>query len=377
MNRTDLNFSNPYPIANKLVVSSNFIHYTFKINICAMIAIVSIGLIGHILTICVYSQKKFRRNFSHIYIYCLSINDGLFLLVHFFEDVIIKLKEQDESNYNPILEFFNLIDRFEFACYLITYSYNVLRFNSAYIIIAFTIQRLFIVYKPLSILFRSKKSAWKSVLFITFTSMIVNSWSFFLIELKKEGSKQYCTLIRELGFEYLIANTVYVVLVSVLSITIISVCNFLIILKTISDDSKRKKMQPNIHRASLATVKSIKSVNNRNLSNVRFSIKSVSTKFLLSINNFYSRNQSIAGLKRKYNENNQTFTKKITKKLMLISSLYVILNLPYLITWFIYYHLNFQNRIGLVTGDYLLAYLQITNILRILNYGISFFLYCF
>lgn len=40
------------------------------------------GLIGHFLTVLVYSKKKWRKNSGNIYILCLAFFDSLFLITH-------------------------------------------------------------------------------------------------------------------------------------------------------------------------------------------------------------------------------------------------------------------------------------------------------
>ena len=54
-----------------------------QVNSILTIIIIIFGLIGHSLTIFVYSQNRFRRNSSNIYFLCLALNDSAYLIVHF------------------------------------------------------------------------------------------------------------------------------------------------------------------------------------------------------------------------------------------------------------------------------------------------------
>ena len=75
-----------------------------------------------------------------------------------------------------IIIFLNIADKSDLACGLINFFRYFLRFQSAYIIVAFTLQRVIIVFSPLANRFKSKQSAWKTFHFITFISVIINLW---------------------------------------------------------------------------------------------------------------------------------------------------------------------------------------------------------
>ena len=66
----------------KLEDSNKTLHDSMRVNIYTTIVLVFIGLVGHILTILVYSKKKYRINSGNVYILCLAIVDGTFLVVH-------------------------------------------------------------------------------------------------------------------------------------------------------------------------------------------------------------------------------------------------------------------------------------------------------
>ena len=68
---------------------------------------------------------------------------------------------------------------------------------------------------------------------------------------------------------------------------------------------------------------------------------------------------------------------KITRILMLISFMYAILNLPYFITWSVYfYETTFQVENKVESSNYLFSALQITELFYMLNYGLMFYVNC-
>ena len=61
--------------------------------------------------------------------------------------------------------------------------------------IAFTLQRLFIVFLPLSNYFKSKKSAWITVGLIVLVAIVANSWILFIFELQLSiNNSYYCNV---------------------------------------------------------------------------------------------------------------------------------------------------------------------------------------
>lgn len=231
-NLTEVNITGKYLLAlSKTQKSIDFLDTARKINIFSTIILVTIGLVGHLLTLYVYNQKRYRINSGNIYLVCLAVVDGLFLIVHLFESTIRTIKDaySQNANINLIIHPLNIVDQNNLACCLINYLRNVLRFMSAYIIVAFTLQRLVLVHKPLFNKFKTKKSAWITFLVILFISLAANSWAPFMFELKKDEPSPYCDVNREWTREYFILNACYMFIVMLLPIVIIFICNLLII----------------------------------------------------------------------------------------------------------------------------------------------------
>jgi hypothetical protein len=219
---------------------------------------------------------------------------------------------------NHLIQRLNLIDSYQLACRLINYFRNVLRFISAYIVVAFTLQRLLIIYKPLVYRFKTKESAKLTVLIIVIISFLVNLWVplFFIID----EYQQYCDINKWYKTAYFYLNICYVTLIMSLPMLLICICNFLIITKTIKDDLKRNSVL-------------VTNVNNRRVRSNKEFLQSRS-----KLKPYYLTNEQII---RKKTKNSKNYSKKITIILLVVSFSLVLLNLPYLLCWYcIYIYFN-------------------------------------
>jgi len=185
---------------------NNLLQSIRKFNIIATVLIITVGLIGNFLTVFVYSKKKFRLNSNSIYLLFLSVNDSLFLIIHFFEDTIRTIN--DTYSDIEIIEYFNFVDKNDFICRITNYLRNTLRLISAYVIVVFTIQRLLIVFRPLIGKFKTKKSAFYTCSLITILACLLNIWTFFVFILKvDEETYFYCDVNRNLTNVYFYINS--------------------------------------------------------------------------------------------------------------------------------------------------------------------------
>jgi hypothetical protein len=300
---------------NEIEESENFLTKIQKFNTLFTICIIIIGLIGNFITVIIYGQKKYRKNSSNVFILCLAINDTLFLVVHFFQDTIRNIKSNFDLE-QTIIEFINKIDiivHHDLACKLIIYLRYSFRMISAYLIIALTIQRLFLVYKPLNEKNKRKSSAWKSVIIVILISFFANFWTFLFFELNENDANFYCDIVNDLKSIYFSINILYSMFVMILPIIILIVLNILIIYKLNKADKKRE-----IITSSKPTT-SNNPLNNRvdrPLSDVIIRLEP------LLVNN----QNSLECLKK----SKPTDTKTV---LIIVSISYALLNLPYFITW--------------------------------------------
>ena len=189
---SNISFNDSY--CEKFQMAVNLFDKTREINIYTTIVVIIIGLIGNILAVIVFIQKRFRKTSSEVFFLVLAISDGLFLLTHFFEDTLrtyidfyihrnrslIPFPYQHCNIFNvtiianafnrtsvektSIFEFINIADKFVTTCRLVNYFRYFLRFISAYIITVFTIQRTISIYNPIfQNQFSSPKLAWKII----------------------------------------------------------------------------------------------------------------------------------------------------------------------------------------------------------------------
>ena len=214
----------------------------------------------------------------------------------------------------------NIVNRIELACCLMNFFRNVIRFSSAYVVVVFTLERLNLVFNPLSLRFKTTRSAWLVILAICLIGCVLNMWVPFIFHINTMFIKVYCDPNPDWRSEYLILAFSYTIIVILIPILIIFISNMLIIFQT----SKQNSLRKNLTHDELASRSELK----------------------------------------KYKE-----TKKMTRTLLIVSFSYVLLNLPYLIVWFIYYILNDDS-------DYLYILFKLTEIIFLCNFGIKFFLYC-
>lgn len=339
---------------NDYYIESNYLlKQSILINLIVSVLVIIFGLTGNFFIVYIFAQKRFRTNSSNVYLLCLGLNDALFLLIHFFESSLRTFQSITSSKVtNDFIKLINITDKFNFTCRLVNYLRYVLRFTSAYIIVAFTLQRLIIVSEPLQNRFKSKSTAWLSNFIIFFISILANCWVFFIFEIQTENDINYCDIKQNWRNEYFQITILYIVIIMLIPILIIFLCNFLTIIKSFKSDTNRKKLQSNCQLLIKRPLKISRTSNNE--------LKLVT----------------------KRNDLNRRVTKKVTnsirisKMLILISFSYVFFNLPYLIVWFISFYRTTFGIDDPIVKNYLLAYTRITETIQIVNYGINFYVYC-
>lgn len=352
------------------IQSLYYLDISIRIKVIASLIVLFIGLVGHILTIYVFSQKRFRINSSNVFLLCLAINDGLYLIIHFFEETIIVIKDinDNDNNFtvNYLIKHLNLIDKNELSCQLINYFRYVLRFISAYIIVSFTIQRLCIVYMPIQNRLSQKKSAWKIVGIIVIISIVLNSWAAFSFEIRNEQHHKYCTIKRDWSFIYFYLNAIFIIFIVLIPILVILIINICIIIKTKRDDSKRKLLQQQQQQDNNGSTEELRILNHSNkLNNKKTPLTTTTVRY--SKPHIINIDQAI----KRDTLNSANNMNKLTRILIFVSFSYVILNLPHLFTWWFYIHENEPLK-----RNFLFTLLQFTEILYMTNYGIHFYLYC-
>ena len=218
---------------------------------------------------------------------------------------------------------------------------------------AFTLQRAAVVYSPLKGKFKSKKTAVKTVGFITLVGIIINLWVPFMFKIQTQSqennNKQYCDIQKEYSKEYFQITIIYISLIMLIPIVVIFIGNSIIILSIV-------KANININRNFRSLSMSFTQESN---SQSEFKRNKIETRSLTKNTSIQTRKDS----------------KKITKMMIFISLSYAILNLPYFITWCLFFYGMAFKKITSISKNYMFATIQISEIFYILNYGIHFYIY--
>ena len=388
------------------VYASQLLIHTKIVNIFSTIIIIIIGLIGNSLAVFVFAQKRFRLHSSSIYLLCLAVSDGIFLLIHFFEDTLrtyIDVYINIESDIDPIcytshlnhtnnsenlLRTLNITDQFDFSCRIVNYFRYFLRFISAYIIVSFTIQRAIAIYSPFyQAKFESKQITWAIVSFIILVSALINLWVpiFFNLRVKLDGAVNvgYCDVNKEYSMYYFRITIIYIFLIMLIPIIIIFFCNILVIRNTIQANKKRADMS----NANLIKMDKLEKTSQSSVDRLNFNEKYSNINYERKMSNASSKNfQEMKTFKNLLNQVNNKQNaarktndsqKKITRMLLLMSFSYAILNLPYFISWSMFFlRVAFSEKMTLVERFHVFSILNVCEIFYILNYSVHFFIYC-
>ena len=242
------------------IFSNYFIEKTRKINIYLAMAIIIVGIIGNSMGMIVFLQKSIRLKPTSIYLLCLIISDSFYLAMHFFEDTLKAFIEHyiHETDYiheiclvfgfhndtnvttNVNFEFddqldlnwailINIIDRYDFFCRFINFARYFFRFTSAYIIVAFTMQRMFAIKKPFSSKkYESKMKMTTIIITIIVFAFLSALWVPIILQSRHFDSNTFLTecYIRE-GYNdvYFIFTNSYIIIIMFIPMIIIFVCN--------------------------------------------------------------------------------------------------------------------------------------------------------
>jgi hypothetical protein len=354
-----------------------------KINVICVIIVILIGLIGNSITAFVFLQSRFRINSSHVYLLSLALIDSSFLLIHFLEDTIrtyesIVVDTILDDNFNSFIKSLNIVNSNDFICKLISYLRYVIRLISSFLIMAFTLQRLFVVYNPLKNKFKSKKSAWKTVFTIILISLVLNMWVPFLFQIRTNRfNDKYCDNNEKMFIQYFYLNIIYIFLIMILPIFVIIISNLLIIHKTKKDETNRVKL---LHSSSITYWKNL---NKRSKSIISQKSQFSTTNFnkLTSFNSMYL-NEPKSNLRPYYfNIQNHKInfrsisSRKITVMFIAVSFSFTSLEFPFLVCWLVYFYFKNFHSFNIDYDDNIYAAFKISEIFYVLNYSIKFFIY--
>uniref|UniRef100_A0A182WM51 G-protein coupled receptors family 1 profile domain-containing protein n=1 Tax=Anopheles minimus TaxID=112268 RepID=A0A182WM51_9DIPT len=309
------------------------------INFYYVPALVLFGSIGNVLSVLVFFKTKLRKLSSSYYLAALGLSDTFYLIGQF-------------------VAWLNLVDLKiyiqEVCCRFFTFSSSLCCFLSVWFVVAFTVERFIAVLYPLKRQTMCTVRRAKIVIFaLTIAGIFISLPIFFFASPQFSASMNdtICDIVQEYKDQAAMFNFLDFILVFVVPFTIIVVLNTITALTVWKFASIRRTMT--IPRSYGANVR--ESRRQLNISN----------------NQLYGNGtvpvQQIQLLSRSRVANSQI---KVTKMLLIVSTVFVCLNLPsYIVRVKIYLETEHTNmNIYLVQNCCQLFFMT--------NFGINFILYC-
>lgn len=201
--------------------------------------IIVLGLFGNILSLCVFLSKNLRSLSASTYLAALSIADLLTLVFYVTVEWLRRGLVYLDPNMKSRIRFFDE----EVVCQFQLYMSYVSRLSSAWIVVAFTMERYIGVCWPLLRKDICTKRGTKRVIgWLIASSSVVVLYKPILsaIYVSAEGN-HYCTTDKDYGFLAFILDSIYAILITMVPFLIISVLNILIVRKLL----RRNKRQQN------------------------------------------------------------------------------------------------------------------------------------
>lgn len=285
--------------------------------------ILIVGILGNSLSLKVFTSKKMRRLCASTYLAALSVSDLLTLLFYVLVEWLRRGLVYFVSEGHVAFLDYNGI------CQIQLYLAYVSRFISAWVVVAFTIERYIGVCLPL----RRKdicttRSTRKLLASICIVAILSTTYKPFLSGVYSSGdhAKQYCTSNPIYGFTAFVLDSIFAVLITFVPFLIITILNILIMRKLFVRNKKYKEYVT-----------------------------------------YYKTEESVIKL-------------EFTIILLTISFCFIAFNLPYFSVWFrnflkSKYITNHQMELSYNNIEFWQGVLEITRTIFYMNYCINFFLY--
>ena len=203
--------------------------------------VVSIGVVGNILTLFVLSRKPFARLSVSVYLRGLAIADFFALLI---SDSFLYLLEETTTNY--------IRDSEGWACKIFIWLHSSMPWISSWLVVSISIERAIVVLIP----HKAKKlcTATKSKIvtaFIYIFCLVGNSHAFFKYDIYED----YCDPDPEVEIYYIALLGIAIAVYTVLPLLIIVTCNVLIIVTLVKMSKLHDSMsQSSAHGSASLTI---------------------------------------------------------------------------------------------------------------------------
>ena len=197
-----------------------------KTNLYISLFLVIVGLLGNFINILVM-LKLMRKHTSSIYIVILALSDSIFLILEFIVSLL------------PVLGCFHFSHPLSFriiynavSCKVVMFLYNLAANYSSLLIICFTVERFIAVHKPMKVkqLCTMKRTRVTCVVSLVIISVCVMPYNFLMIGL---DSMRRCTVHPKWISSHSVINVVELALFRVVPVFIIAVMNIFIICKVV------------------------------------------------------------------------------------------------------------------------------------------------
>lgn len=400
-----------------------------KFNVYTSLVLILVGTVANSLGVFVFVQRRYRKQHSSfIYLLFLCLCDALFLVVHLFEDTLRTLIDVHDQRHNAelaanackssspafngydeyrldfvpsdhallrLVNQLNLVDSFELPCQSVNFLRYFLRFLSAYLIVAFTLQRSFAIRFPLqSHTLESTRIVKYIIIGLVALGVSLNAWIpsyFHLMPVVKSTQNNntppvlstYCDVERDFGHTYFYFTFCYVLAVVLFPIFIIFISNSYIIHHVIDSQKKRGLI---IVNNTTSRHRHAHNSTECNAPTRNFLLVSNDSEELSSLHSTSGGDRLMMRVMNRSSNSTRSLSfctpqhasSRITRMLLLMSFSYALLNLPYLIAWSVFvYKVAFQQSADVSLRHDLNSALQMCEILYVANYAGHFFIYCF
>ena len=198
-----------------------------KINLHISLFLVTVGLLGNFMNVLVMF-KSMRKHTSSIYIVVLALSDSTFLILEF---IISLLPVLGCYHFSYPLNF-RIINN-AVSCKVVMFLYNLAANYSSLLILCFTVERFIAVYKPMKVkqLCTMKRTRVTCVVSLITISLCVLPYNFLMIGL--DSSLRRCTVNPKWISSHSAINVAELTLFRVVPVFVIAVMNIFIIYKVV------------------------------------------------------------------------------------------------------------------------------------------------
>ncbi len=299
---------------------------SYKVFVFVCVIFIVIGFVGNTLSLLVFSGREMRGSSSNVYLLVLALSDSFYLVSVIFTKILKPLKC---LYFRETLV--DIHDEYDFLCRSFQYLQDFFSDYSTCLILAFTVERTIAVYLPIRYkdLCTVNRARWSCVIIGAVIAVFIAPYHFLMIGVMEVY--HVCVILTWYSDEFSTLYVVESILFRIIPVCIIAILNIFIIVKVtkIAKASKmRKSSGPGAALPCAAATKRSK----------------------------------------KEDKNFQ-----LTLMLIMVSSSYVLLYIPVLIT-FILQKLENSDIIS-KQGDALLMALNYTSCLYVSGFAINFFLY--